>query len=307
MSDALSNFHFIRPAWLLLLPLAFVVWWWWQHRSDPLRGWREQIDPGLLEALVVGREGLGRLPALVLLAFWVLAILAVAGPTWKLEPSPFADDASPVIILLKADASMETPDPAPSRIERARLKIADFARARPGQPLGLIAYAGSAHLVLPPTRDTGIVARMAAEISPEIMPQPGDRLDLALARAEEVLKKDGDRGTIIVMADSVGTDADDLSRFDSLAVHFLALQGQDSPPDPSLRTAAKALGGSIRELSAEEDDIDALVHLAARAPTAQAGEQGAKWQESGYWISPLIALLFVTTLRRESVSKEVPA
>lgn len=306
MTELSDNFHFIRPAWLLLLPLAFVVGWWWQRRSDPLRGWREQIEPGLLEALIVGHFGLGRRPALVLLAFWVLAILGVAGPTWKLEPSPFADDASPVMILLKADASMEMPDPAPSRIERARLKVADFALARQGQPLGLIAYAGSAHLVLPPTRDTEIVARMAAEISPEIMPLPGDRLDLALTRGNEVLSANGG-GTIIVMADSVQTETADLKKFDDLSVHFLALNGQGSPPDPSLRNAAKALGGSVHELSAGEDDIAALVRHAARVPVAQTGEQGSRWQEAGYWIVPLIALLFLSTFRRGSTSEEVPA
>ena len=129
------------------------------------------------------RESVTHGPARWLLVGWLLAVVAVAGPTWRLEPSPFADDATPLMILLKADISMETPDPAPSRLERARLKIADLAAARKGQPLGLIAYAGSAHLVLPPTRDTAVVAQMAAEISPEIMPVPGDRLDLALRKA----------------------------------------------------------------------------------------------------------------------------
>ena len=62
----------------------------------------------------------------------------------------------------------------------ARLKIADFAAERTGQPLGLVAYAGSAHLVLPPTRDTSVVATMAAEISPAIMPKRGDDLAGAL-------------------------------------------------------------------------------------------------------------------------------
>ena len=25
--DLLSNFHFIRPLWLLLVPIALVLWW----------------------------------------------------------------------------------------------------------------------------------------------------------------------------------------------------------------------------------------------------------------------------------------
>ena len=38
-----GDFHFIRPAWLLLAPL--VVWLWLRVRKsqDPLRGWRAVI------------------------------------------------------------------------------------------------------------------------------------------------------------------------------------------------------------------------------------------------------------------------
>ena len=53
MPETLSNLHFIRPAMLLLIPLAVFVWWLWQRRSDPLRGWRAQMQPELLRALVV--------------------------------------------------------------------------------------------------------------------------------------------------------------------------------------------------------------------------------------------------------------
>lgn len=158
----MMDFHFIRPFVLLLVPIVVALWWIWQRSSDPLRGWREQMDPELLSALTVSGGASGRGPVWAILAGWLLAVIAIAGPTWRLEPSPFADDASPMMILLKADSSMERPDPAPSRMERARLKINDLAEARKGQPLGLIAYAGSAHLVLPPTRDTVAVAEMAS-------------------------------------------------------------------------------------------------------------------------------------------------
>ena len=103
------------------------------------------------------------------------------------------------MVVLRAGESMDLDDMLPSRMERARLKVADFATARKGQPMGLIAYAGSAHLVLPPTRDTSIVASMAAEISPEIMPKLGDDLAAALQLADRTL---GDtRGTVVVVAD----------------------------------------------------------------------------------------------------------
>ena len=307
MPEALTNFHFIRPAALLLAPVTMLLWWLWQRRNDPLHGWRQQIDPKLLRALTVGKGSNNRIPAILTLAAWLLGIIAIAGPTWKLEPSPFADDATPLMILLKADLSMETSDIAPSRLERARLKIKDLADARKNQPLGLIAYAGSAHLVLPPTRDTATVGTMAAEISPAIMPQPGDRLDLALRRATEVLSKGEQGGTLLVIADSVDTDISKLSKITDLPIVFLAVNTPDSQQDANLRTAAAKLGAKFETLTASDDDITSIVRRAARTPVRKSGAEGAIWQEAGYWIVPLLALLFLTNFRRESRTEEVPA
>ncbi|NOT12527.1 MAG: VWA domain-containing protein [Methylococcaceae bacterium] len=287
------------------MPLAIVLWWQWQRQVDPLRGWRKQIAPELLAALVVGGDDAHRCPTKWLLAAWLLTIIIIAGPTWKLEPSPFADDATPLMIILKADISMETPDPAPSRLERARLKIADLAEARKGQPLGLIAYAGSAHLVLPPTRDTSIVTRMAEEISPEIMPMPGDRLDLALSEAARVLAEGKLGGSIVVLADSVGTDTAALQALKqdfSLPVQFLVINSVDSSQDESLRAAANILNASVQTLDVEGGDVSAIARRAARTPIAQSGEQGERWQEAGYWLLPLLALLVLVSFRRESTS-----
>ena len=195
----IDSFHFLRPAALLLAPVAIAIWWFWRRRADPLRGWRTQVDPDLLKALVDQPAASPR-RHLAVLSAWLLAVVAIAGPSWKPEPSPFAEDVSPLITLLKADVSMDTPDPEPSRIERAHLKIRDLAKARKGKPLGLIAYAGSAHLVLPPTKDTDAVATTAAEVSSRIMPLAGDRPDLAIARAADLLENNG--GTLLFLTDT---------------------------------------------------------------------------------------------------------
>ncbi len=307
MTETLTNFHFIRPTLLLLLPLVIALWWVWQRRSDPLRGWREQMEPELLTALVVGRESVQRGPVRGLLIAWLVAAVAIAGPTWRLEPSPFADDSAPLMILLKADISMDTPDPAPSRLERAHLKITDLAEARKGQPLGLIAYAGSAHLVLPPTRDTGIVATMATEISPAIMPEPGDRLDLALQEASRILAEGGKGGSLLVVADTVATE---IARLKSIStnlafpVQFLAILSPDSDTDKTLQAAARTLKASVETLSVEDSDVASIVRRTANAPVALSGEGGERWEEAGYWLLPLVFLLFLTTFRRESQPKE---
>ena len=298
---ALANFHFIRPGWLLLALPAIALWWLWHRRSDPLSGWREQIAPELLEALVVG-GGSGRMrSAPWLLVGWLVVIVAISGPTWRLVPSPFAEDGAPLMMLLKADISMETPDPAPSRLERAQLKIADLAEARKGQPLGLIAYAGSAHLVLPPTRDTEVVATMASEISPDIMPVEGDRLDLALREAARVLGGMPGGGSLVVLADSVETDPASLAALQgdlSFPVQFLAVNRPDSAEDASLRKAARGLRAPVVAMDVEGRDVAAIVRRATGTPILREGEQAGQWQEAGYWLVPVLGVMVLLSFRR---------
>lgn len=306
-----GDFHFLRPAWLLLAPLA--VWIWRQVRKsqDPLRGWRAAIEPELLDALTVGpiahpsedhatssrRKG----PASSsccrdagLLAAWLLAVVAVAGPTWRPEPSPFADDPVPVMLVLRAGESMDLPDLAPSRMERARLKIADFAQQRKSLPLGLVAYSGSAHLVLPPTRDTSVVAAMAAEISPAVMPKPGDDLAGGIELAARTLGRDG--GSIVVVADTVAAEGESglaaLRLEGAVPVHFLAVARADTPEWNSLRRAAATLRGDVTLLTPNHEDVQSLVRRVAETPVAIGdAAAGTRWADAGWWLVSVIAIL----------------
>ncbi|QDU80058.1 hypothetical protein Pla110_17800 [Polystyrenella longa] len=294
----LENFHFIRPLWLLLIPMAMGVWWLWQYRIDPLRGWREQVDPVLLKAMIVSGSERRDLSSHYLLAGWIVATVAVAGPTWRQDPSPFAADAAPLIILLKADKSMDQDGQSPTPLERGQLKIADLANIRKGQPLGLIAYAGSSHLVLPPTKDTSVVSEMASEISSDIMPEPGDRLDLAIAKAEEVLKGVEAGGTLLVIANSVEGDLKQIKsaqeKHGSFPIQFLALDENES-----IERAADALRATVVTLTPDDDDIMAISRAAERKSIVGIGGKEQRWQEAGYWLVPILAMALLLSFRRE--------
>jgi len=312
----LEHFHFLRPAWLLLLPLVLWLWWRVRAKQDALRGWRVWMDTDLLEAQTVGRRDRGgtgeaalawkadqlfRRGGFSLLVAWLLAAVAMAGPSWRPEPSPFADDPVPVMVLLYAGETMKLADLAPSRIERARLKIADFASERRGQPLGLIAYAGSAHLVLPPTRDTSVVAAMAAELGPEVMPRPGNDLPAALRLAARTLGEAG--GSIVVLADTAPRLEESVWRSYrqeyGWPVHFLAVARPDTPEWASLKDAAAALGASLTPMAPDSADVQGLVQRTANAPVAvKAAGEGTRWEEAGWWLIPLLALFSLASFRR---------
>ena len=308
----LEHFHFLRPAWLLILPVIGWLWWRVRRQQDPLRGWRGWMDGDLLAAMTVA--GQGRQSDAVsrtahgfgsggfgLFAAWLMAAVAIAGPSWRPEPSPFADDPVPVMLVLNAGESMNQSDLAPSRLERARLKIADFAAERRGQPLGLVAYAGSAHLVLPPTRDTSVVASMAAELGPAIMPQPGNDLAGALRLAARVLGESG--GSIVVLTDSAPMGDESVWRAyreDHVwPVHFLAVARPDTPEWDGLRNVAASLGVSLTRLTPDSADVLSLVRRTAQAPVVvETAGEGTRWEEAGWWLVPLLALLALAPFRR---------
>ncbi len=306
--NALTNFHFIRPILLLLAPLAVVLWWWLRRQNDPLATWRSVMEPELLNAMTVAPPGRRAPQDLPLLAAWILTVMAISGPTWQQQPSPFADDPVPVMLVLKAGDSMQQSDLSPSRMERARLKALDFTAARKGEPLGLVAYAGSAHLVLPPTRDTDVVATMAGEISPEIMPKPGDDLPSALALAMKTL--DAARGSVVVFADTVSPETapelEKLRSSSSIDFHILAIARPNTPEASDLARAANALRAKLTMLTPDGQDISTVVRQVSSAPRSVSVEgASARWAESGWWLTPLIAILTLLSFRREESAQEV--
>lgn len=300
MMEALANFHFVRPWWLLALLPALGLFELERRAADAGDVWKSRIDPGLLSHLLVGGEERRRLtPALLLLAAWIVAIVSVAGPAWQREPSPFADAKPPVVALVKVAPSMMASDLAPTRLDRARQKLGDLIKLREGAATGLIAYAGSPHLVLPPTADGDAVVAMAGALSPEIMPKEGDDLAAALALARSVLDGAGQSGSILVLSDSVPPSAQGLDA-GGIPVTILAMAPQPIlEKEQGLADAAKALGATVIDTSIDQSDIAAVAERLDRVgqPRDVTGE-GSHWKEAGYWLLPLLALITLAWFRR---------
>lgn len=305
MTALLDNFHLLRPWALLLAVPALLLWAVGRQAADTTRRWSRVIDPVLLRHLVVGSTTARSIgPQDVLLLGWIAAIIAVAGPTWKREPSPFAEQVAPVMIVLKVAPAMMTPDLAPTRLDRARQKIADLLKAHDAMPAGLVAYSGSAHLVLPPTPDAAVVSGMADGLTPAIMPREGDRLADAVALAARLLREGGQGGSIVIVADTVAPDqAAALSQAMAPGhspILFLAM----APPaaieaDVSLARAISALGAKEVATTIDNADVQTIARRLVDAPGAPASPgETERWQEAGYWLTPVIALIALFWFRR---------
>jgi Ca-activated chloride channel family protein len=316
--NLLASFHFLRSAWLLLLlPALLMVFWIWRRQSME-RVWGRIMAPHLLERLLVSGEGRRPRwqPLHGLALFWLLGAIALAGPAWERVPAPFGEDRAPIIVLLKATPSMLAKDIQPSRLERAVLKLHDLLERRPGALTALIAYSGSAHLVMPLTRDARIIELFAAEISPDILPKEGDAVASAVALANARLKAAGLPGSIVLFADSVAPDQlDGLKQQGAnggAPVQILAVAAgtevtppPNSPPATALdrtamEAAAEAGSGSLVTLTADDSDVERLARLVERRVSSGKGDEEAEqqWRDAGYYLLPLLVLLALWGFRR---------
>jgi len=282
----IDNFHFLRPYWLAALLPAALVWWWMLRRGDSRQAWKQFVDPVLLDALLAGGGNRQRWrPVHLLGVFWLVGILALAGPAWRREASPFAEDEAALVIAIKVAPSMQSTDIAPSRQARAAQKVSDLLAARPGTRNSLIAYAGSAHLVMPLTTDAAVINTFAADLTPDLMPQTGDNAVAALELAQRQLASKSQPGAILFVTDGFSEGMSSAlvehRRQGGVPVHVWAAT---AGPPTTLRDAANAGGGSFMVIAPDTSDVEKLARHVQQTATAAVGGTGERWRDSGYWL-----------------------
>lgn len=296
----MSEFHFLRPWWLLALaPVAWVGWVLFR-KSDTRRPWRGIIAPHLLKHLLVGEKEFAQIaPLSWLLATWLVGTLALAGPTWQREPAPFADDTTILVIVLKVTPSMQTPDIQPTRLIRSVEKIHDLLTLRPGTKTALVAYGGSAHVVMPLTTDAHIVESFAGELDPTLLPREGDVAAAALAKASSIVTKSGQRGWILWIADAASAEQRPLLQEylqkRRVPVSVLAVV-EEGPERDSLSQAAATLGTNLVLVTPDTSDVRRLAGN-TRFSSAIDGT-GERWQDAGYYLVPVLVFLGFAWFRR---------
>ena len=318
----LSDFHFLTPEWFLaLLPLGAILWGI-SRRGARGDVWQRVVDPDLLPHLLVQGIGQGhRLPLVLLAGGWLAVVAALANPTFERLPVPVYRGELARVVVLDLSRSMEAADLAPSRLARARYKVADILkRSREGQ-VGLIVFAGDAFVVSPLTDDADTILSMLDAVVPEIMPVQGSRPDLALAKAKELLEQAGAAGGEVILVGDDAGGARALAQAKALKGAGYELSvigvgtkagapvpnavGADGRPvmsrlDPGvLRALASAGSGVYAPLSADGRDLDRVLRATPTLPEQAKEEtqmQTEVWKELGPWILlavlPLAALAF---------------
>jgi Ca-activated chloride channel family protein len=147
---------------LLAIPLVIAAWWWARRRRR--RGAVRVTSIALVRASLPGRNRWRRLipAALLLLGLAVLGVGAARPQATVRVPS----SSGAIMLALDISGSMCSTDVHPNRITAAEDAASAFIRSEAGGPrIGLVPFAGTAGVLVPPTTDSGALLHALSGLS----------------------------------------------------------------------------------------------------------------------------------------------
>ncbi|WP_285405181.1 VWA domain-containing protein [Luteibacter sp. ME-Dv--P-043b] len=324
MIPSMADFHFLQPQWLWLALLVPPIAWLVGRRGSSSRALSRLADPALLPYLLDGTPSGSRGPAVAVVAAGLLAVLALAGPTWNRQSQKlFAEHAAQVVVV-SMSPHMLAKDIVPDRLSRVRYKVRELYAANRDGMNGLIAYTGEAFIVAPLTTDAHSVDDLLTALSPDTMPVTGDDPAKAIDMAADLVRHADLRGGSIVLvtdtADRSAVAAAARARAAGARVSVLGVgtvRGGPVPTpdggflkddsgaialaardDAALSAVAAAGGGRFVPLADGGTDVATLAGMLHDDGQGKAvdGAQAGAWQDRGPWLLlpllPLVALAF---------------
>jgi Ca-activated chloride channel family protein len=336
LQSFLQAFHFLRPGWLLALPVLWALVLWLARQRSQHGNAAQFIDADLLPALRLntaqaagtdtGAPGMRPWPWLALA--WTLAVLALAGPSWQQDKTAAYRAPAAWVVVLDLSPSMDAADLAPSRVARARFLIDDILGAARDARVGMVAFSDEPYTVAPLTQDVATVRSLMPVLAPDLMPSAGDHLAPALEQAQKLLAASGSRDKrMLVLSDGFDDPAAALRSAAVLKQQGITLSvvgvgtaggaplrsgdgsfAKDAQGQPHmarlntdlLQQLASAGGGRYVD-SAQAPALLADLHSATPGPGEAVAEQDqsvAHWRDAGAYILPLVLLLAALLARR---------
>jgi Ca-activated chloride channel family protein len=302
----MDQFHLIRPAWLWVLPLLWVLVGWLARRRAGDGDWSQLIDRELLADLRLSpATARQRRPWPWLALAWTLAVLALAGPSWQQTRTPAYRGKTAWVLVLDLSPTMAATDLAPNRYTRARYALDDLLVAAHDTRVGLVVFSDEPYTVTPLTEDVATIRVLLPPLSPDIMPSAGDNLAPALDAAGKLITQAGVKnGKIVVLSDGVSDSTVAFARAQALRAQGIAVNvvgvgtsvGGQAQNIDQLQQLATSGGGryvDLSQLPALIPGLQSRHELSGEASTGQ-GVRVEHWQDGGFWL--LLLLLPITAL-----------
>ena len=107
---------------------------------------------------------------------YIFLILALADPQIGTKLEEVKREGVDIVVALDVSLSMQAEDIAPNRLEKARHEIIKLIDILQGDRIGLVAFAGMAHVQCPLTLDYAAAKLFLRMMDTDLIPQPGTAL-----------------------------------------------------------------------------------------------------------------------------------
>ncbi|WP_254849611.1 VWA domain-containing protein [Thalassotalea sp. PP2-459] len=332
----MADFHFIRPWWLLATVGLIITLYLLKKHNVNQSGWQKLIPKHLANVLIEGKQSAKGLSLTIPFLIGLLAIVALAGPTWKKLPQPVYQLARGSVLIMDMSYSMYATDISPNRLTRARYKAIDLLEKLNEGEIGLIAYAGDAFTISPLTEDINNIELLLPSLSPDLMPALGSNPYAALALASDMLKNAGHvEGDVYWFTDGIDQeDVQDLTNWVRENPYRLNIMGigttagapiklpngqllkDDSGAivvpklsENLLSTVAAQGKGQYARMVNSNQDIDTIVLPPIKHDAEsnnESSQTGDQWQEFGPYLVLLMLPLVLLYFRRGKLLTLVP-
>ena len=197
---------------LIALP-ALVVFlrWAFMRRAASVR---RIGDPALIERLSVAvNRGMRRRRLVLWFIGIALIIVALARPQWGSDVQIVEHRGVQVMVALDISRSMLAQDLKPTRLDRAKLEIADMMSQLTGDEVGIVLFSGASFIQFPLTFDYATARTFLRGANPDIISRQGTAIDKAIDTAmtgfneERVSQK-----IIVIMTDGENHEGDPVAK-----------------------------------------------------------------------------------------------
>jgi Ca-activated chloride channel family protein len=326
----LSNLwpHWQRPFWLLLIPLLGLLLWQLWHREKRSGRWQALLPGAFHAALLTSTRGRNsRLPWIALGLAWLLALLALLGPSWQRIEQHSPKPADPLVVVLELTPEMLASDASPNRLAQAKRKLLDLLEARQDAQTAIVVYAGSAHTLVPLSDDLATSRNLLDALTPGIMPEAGKRADLAVEKSLQLLEQGAQGNGRLLLLTSALSEEERQTITQELdhrgeRLHILGIGSTQGAPiiqedgsflkdsqgaillprldSSGLKRFANELGGQYQGVTLDDSDLRNLGLLDAPQQVRRDGEltRLQAWADQSHWLLLPLLLLAAFAARR---------
>ncbi len=184
----------------LFIPLTLVLIWY-VYQGRKLRMGLEALGTSSVKKFLLNRvkHSSIRLRSRLIILGIIFILLASGGPQIGLKLKELTRQGVDIFILLDTSTSMNAVDVKPSRMEKAKYELGRLLNNLEGDRVGLIAFAGSAHLHCPLTEDYSASRLFLNMMDTDLITTQGTDLAAAIQLALDHVEEDDEKFKVFVL------------------------------------------------------------------------------------------------------------